>query len=81
MPYFVFIWSDEIVQHLREHGISQSDFEQVVCRPKSKGISRSSNLPSAWGWTIDGRYIMVVYEELDEITILPVTAFEVPEPH
>jgi len=32
------------------------------------------------GYTADGRYVMAVYEELDEVTILPVTAYEVPEP-
>ena len=45
------------------------------------GVSRSSGLPAVWGYTPDGRYIMAVYEELDETTILPVTAYEVPEPH
>jgi hypothetical protein len=31
--------------------------------------------------TRDGRYVMAVYEELDQATILPVTAYEVREPH
>jgi hypothetical protein len=68
------------VDHLAEHGISQDDFEQVVCEPYGKGYSRSSGLPAVWGYTRDGRYIVAVYEELDELTILPVTAYEVPEP-
>ena len=38
------------------------------------------NPPCAWGYTEDGRYIIAVYDELDELTILPVTAYEVPEP-
>ena len=80
MPYFEFLWTDAIVRHLAEHEISQEDFERVVCRPSSKGYSRSSGLPAAWGYTPDGRYIVAVYEELDEVTILPVTAYEVPEP-
>ena len=81
MPYFEFLWTDENIEHLAEHDISQDDFEQVACEPESKGISRSSGLSAAWGYTEDGRYIMVVYEELEDITILPVTAYEVPEPH
>ena len=80
MACLVFVWTDEIVDHIAEHGVSQDDFENVVCRPYSKGVSRSSGLPAAWGYTPDGRYIVAVYEELDEITILPVTAYEVPEP-
>jgi len=80
MPYYDFLWTDEIVEHIAAHGITQDDFEQVVCNPTRVGKSRSSGLPAAWGTTTDGRFIMAVYEELDAMTILPVTAFEVPEP-
>ena len=80
MPYYEFQWTDEIVRHVAEHGISPDDFEEIVCNPYSKGYSRSSGLPAAWGYTRDGRYAMAVYEELDDLTVLPVTAYEVPEP-
>lgn len=80
MPYYEFLWAEEIVRHIAEHGLSQDDFEYVACSPSSKGYSRSSGLPAAWGHTRDGRYIIVVYEELDPVTVLPVTAYEVPEP-
>lgn len=80
MPYFDVLWTKEIVEYLAEHGVSQDDFEHVLCKPYSKGLSRSSGLPAVWGYKPDGRYIMAVYEELDETTILPVTAYEVPEP-
>ena len=80
MPKFDFVWNDDIVEHILEHGVSQDDFEDVVCNPWAKGFSRSSGLPVVWGYTSDGRYIMAVYEPLDELTILPVTAYEVPEP-
>ena len=81
MPTFDFLWTDEIVEHLAEHGVSQDDFEYVFCNPTSKGLSRSSGLPCVWGYTEDDRYLIAVYEELDAITILPVTAYEVPEPN
>lgn len=74
------IWTDEIVGHLAQHGVSQDDFEYVLSHPTSEGISRSTGLPTAWGYTRDGRYIMIVYEEVDRLTVLPVTAYEVPEP-
>jgi len=80
MAYHHFVWTDEIIAHLAEHGISQDDFERVVCGPVRKGYSRSSGLPIAWGYTSDGRYVMAVYEELDPLMVLPVTAYEVPEP-
>ena len=75
MPFLNFFWTDDSVEHIAEHGVSQEDFEHVVCHPSSKGFSRSSRLPA-----IGGRYIVAVYEELDEMTVLPVTAYEVPEP-
>lgn len=80
MPAFDFLWTDEIVERLAEHAVSQDEFESVVCNPERKGLSRSSGLPCAWGYTDDGRYLIVVYEELDVMTVLPVTAYEVPEP-
>lgn len=80
MSYFDFLWTDAIVEHLAEHDVSQDDFEHVVCNPVSKGTSRSSGLPAAWGYTRDGRYIIAVFEQLDSCTILPTTAYEVDEP-
>jgi len=79
MAFFNFLWTDEIVEHVAEHGVSQDDFERVVSNPIRRGISRSSGSPAAWGYTEDGRYIIAVYEEIDEMTILPVTAYEVPD--
>ena len=80
MPVYLFIWTDPVVAHLEEHGISPEDFEEVVCRPVSEAESHSSGLPAAFGYASDGRYIIAVYEMLDETTVLPVTAYEVDEP-
>jgi hypothetical protein len=80
MACFDVLWTADIVEHLVELGVSQDDFECVLCTPSSKGLSRLSGLPAPWGYTQEGRYIMVVYDELDDTTILPVTAYEVPEP-
>jgi hypothetical protein len=33
-----------------------------------------------FGFTEDDVHIIVVYEEIDDATIYPVTAYEVPEP-
>ena len=80
MPYFEFLWTNENIEHIAEHGISQDDFEQVVCDPVDETRSRSSGLPIAFGYTVDQRYIMAIYEMLDETTVLPVTAYKVREP-
>lgn len=76
----IFVWTKNAIEHLAEHGISSEDFEAVVRNPVSRGVSRSTGLPVVWGYASDGRYIMAVYEELDAMTVLPVTAYEVPEP-
>ncbi len=77
MPYYFFQWTDEIVEHLAEHGITPEDFEKVVCNPMKIRKSRSSGLPAAFGYTEDGRYIIAIYKYLDDMTILPVTAYEI----
>jgi hypothetical protein len=51
--------------------------ESVLVRPESSGFSHSSGLPAAFGETPDGRYIIVVYQEIDEDSVRPVTAYEV----
>lgn len=79
MPYFHFFWTDDIVSHIGEHGITQDDFEYVLCNPSRTGFSRSSGLPAAWGYTADGRYVIAIYEKLDDVSVLPVTAYEVAE--
>jgi hypothetical protein len=80
MPYYEFQWLDSTIEHLAEHDISPDDFERVVCNPSRKGRSRSSGRRAAWGFTSGGRYIIAVYEEIDELRLLPVIAYEVPEP-
>ena len=41
MPYFDFFWTEEIIEHLAEHGITPKDFERVVMNPIRTGKSRS----------------------------------------
>jgi hypothetical protein len=79
MPYFDFLWTKEILDHVVEHGVSQKDFEEVVSNPNRIGVSRSSGRPCCWGETADGRKLFCVYEFLDDLTIVPVTAYEVAD--
>jgi hypothetical protein len=80
MPYYFFVWTDEIVAHLAEHDLTPDDFEKVVSKPNAVGSSESSGSPAAFGYTDDGRYIIAVFDYLDDMTIMPATAYEVPEP-
>jgi hypothetical protein len=77
MPYYEFVWTDEILEHLAEHGVSREDFEEAVQNPNRLGVSRSSGRPCCWGETADGRRLFCVYEFLDDMTVIPVTAYEV----
>ncbi len=81
MAYFEFQWTDELVEHLAEHGVSQEDFAEVVSAPERRGESRSTSRPCCWGETSDGRYLLCVYEYLDEMSIIPITAYEVRRPN
>jgi hypothetical protein len=80
MPYFDFFWTDEIAWHLAEHGIDQEDFEYVVRTTHMRGQSRSTLRPCCWGETLDSRYLLCIYEYIDDVLILPITAYEVRRP-
>ncbi len=74
---------DGNVQHLREHDVSIEEAEEVLLDPKSsRAPSRTSGLPTAFGWTSTGRHLAVVYELVDDdpLTFRPVTAYDVPPP-
>lgn len=84
MNIFRIIWDelddpDGNVQHLAEHGLTIEDVEEVLSKPTSEGTSASTGRPCVWGYTLEGIYIIVVYEDIDQDTIRVVTAYEVPE--
>lgn len=71
------------VQHLREHGVTIEEAEEVLLDPESsRAVSRASGLPTVFGWTSTGRHLAVVYELVDDepLTFRPVTAYDVPPP-
>ena len=68
------------VEHVEAHDLTTDDVDHVLANSAAAGISRSSGRPCVFGYVPDGRYVVVVYEEVDADTVLPVTAYEVPEP-
>lgn len=82
----IIIWDmedepDGNVQHLQEHDVTIEEAEEVLLNPaSSRAVSRSSGLPTVFGWTSTGRHLAVVYELVDDdpLTLRPVTAYEVP---
>ncbi len=77
------IWNsgpDGNVAHIEEHGLTVEDVEWVLENYESAGVSRSSQRPCVFGYTPEDVYIVVIFDEIDEETVYPVTAYEIAEP-
>lgn len=71
---------DGNIAHVAEHGLTPAEVDNVLLDPDSEfGISRSSRRTAVWGSTNTGRYIMVIFELLDDGMVYPVTAFDAEE--
>ena len=84
MQYLRLLWDDEDdlrgnMQHVLDHGLSIEDVGDAMAHPAARGTSKSSGLPCVWGYTRDGTYAFVVYEQVEEDSARVVTAY-VPEP-
>ena len=79
MAFFEFIWADTVLEKLAERDISPYDVEEIIAKPDGQDVSRSTGLPVAFGTLADGRFIIVVYRWIDQVTVQPITAYEVPE--
>ncbi len=85
MEFLRILWDDEErqdgnVQHIAEHGFTVEDVEYVLENPTEEAVSSSTGRPCCFGYTRGGEFIIVLYDQIDEDTIYPVTAYEVPEP-
>ena len=84
MPLIDVIWDlpddpDGNVQHIAEHGLTPADVEYVLNHPLRCETSRSSGRPIRFGRTPSGEKIVIVYEEIGDDSIYPVTAFPVED--
>ncbi len=72
---------DGNVQHIGidEIWLSKSDVEHAVEHAEWLGMSRSTARPILMGPTRDFRRLVVVYEEIGDDMIYPITAFLVDE--
>ena len=70
--------------HIAEHGLTPEEVESVIFDANTTfDVSDSSDRPIAFGTSVTGRFIAVVFEVLnpaDPLVIRPITAYEVPEP-
>ncbi len=84
MGYMTIIWDmdddpEGNVQHIADHDMTKAELEDVLSDPDGRSISRSSGLPLVFGTTSTGRFIAVIFQEIDAETVRPVTAFDVEE--
>ena len=81
MPHVLFVWNDELIGYIAQHGVTPDEFEEVVLNAKTVQRSRSSGHPIVFGPTSTGKYLACVFEYTgpDKIEVLPVTAFEVDD--
>ena len=79
MPFYLFVWNNQIEEYLAQHGVTPDEFEEVVCDPDEVDQSQSSERCIAFGETSTGKYLACIYELLDAATVLPVTAYEVED--
>jgi hypothetical protein len=68
------------VEHVEAHDLTTDDVDFVLENYELTAVSQSSGRPRVFGCTPEGRYIIVVYDEVNETTVIPATAYEVPEP-
>lgn len=70
--------------HIAEHGLTPEEVESALFEESTTfDISNSSGRPMAFGGTVTGRFIVVVFEVLnltDPLVLRPITAYDVPEP-
>lgn len=80
MRYYDVVWNSEPggnIDHIAAHDLTTEDVEAILFNPVAEDVSRSSGRPLAFGFTADGRFVVVIYELLDKWTIYPVTAYEI----
>ena len=71
---------DGNVKHIEEHGLTIDEVEEVLLNASlPTEPSESTGRPLRQGWTSTGRYIVVIWEWVDEDAVQPVTAFEPDE--
>ena len=53
------------MQHIAEHGVTKDEVDDVLRFPEAIDTSDSSGRPIAFGYASTGRFIAVIYEEVE----------------
>jgi uncharacterized DUF497 family protein len=75
MPYYEFVWTERALVKIDLNGVTSEEVEAVICNPFKTDRSNSSGRPLAKGLSDDGRTIVCIYEMIDELRVLPITAY------
>lgn len=73
------LWTAQNEAHVQANGVGIADVEHVIRNPVGSGISRSSGRPFVVGYAQGQRTIIVVYEEIDAMTVYPIAAYVLEE--
>ena len=77
MPSVFFVWNDELIEYIGQHGVTPDEFEEVVLNAIDVEESRSSGRPIVFGPTSTEKFLACVFEYFDDDTVIPITAYEV----
>jgi uncharacterized DUF497 family protein len=76
MPWYLFFWTPDREEKLKQHGVGVEDFENIVQNPARIERSRSSDRWIALGYDASGEWTACVYElDDDQTTVFPITAY------
>jgi hypothetical protein len=83
MPHVLFVWNDELIEYIGQHGVTPDEFKAVVLNARKKEVQRSlsSDRCVVFGPTSTGKFPARLFEYTgpDTIEVLPVTAYEVDD--
>ncbi len=84
MPVIDILWDlpndpDGNVLHIAEHGLIPADIEFVFNNPLKKINSRSTGAPIISGRLPSGELVVVIYQEIDGLSVYPITAYAIEE--
>jgi hypothetical protein len=82
MAYVELIWDldddpEGNVMHIAQHGLTKDEVANALATAYHESLSRSTGQSIAFGIAEDGREVAVVFEVVDEVSIYPITAYEV----
>lgn len=84
MNFITIVWDESPggnVEHVEKHGLTTEEVDEVLQDPHSSfDYSRTTGYPAAFGGTSTGRYIIVIFDEIEASAVYPITAYDVERP-